>query len=87
MNALVHNVLGKIFEEVENVLDLCLVGQTAQADAVLLCPAGDDVLREHRHLRDCGRDLSNERRFRGILLVSLGIHRAIENLKRENDKV
>jgi hypothetical protein len=85
MNALVHDVLGKIIEKVENMFDLSFVRQSAQSNAIFLSATGDDMLWKHRHLRDCGRDLSNEWWFWSVLLVSLGIHRAIENLGKYHE--
>lgn len=44
MDTLINDVLCKVIEEMQNVLDHRLVGQSAQSDAVLGGARGDEVL-------------------------------------------
>jgi hypothetical protein len=77
VNSLVHDVLCKIFEEMQDVLNFGFIWKTSQANAVLLRARSDHALWKHRDLRKRRGDLSNEWRFWRVLLVGFWIHRAI----------
>lgn len=76
MHTLVDDVVRKVLQEVQDVLDTSLVRQTAQTNAALRRTAGDDVLRQQWNLH--GWQLGDERRLRRF--VCFGVHRAVEHL-------
>lgn len=44
MNALVDYVLGKVLQEMQDMLHFCLVRKSSQSDAVFRCATGYDML-------------------------------------------
>lgn len=82
MHTLVDDVVRKVLQEVQDVLDTSLVRQTAQPNAALRRTAGDDVLRQQWNLH--GWQLGDERRLRRF--VCFGVHRAVEHLSAANEE-
>ena len=76
VDALVDDTFGVLAKELEDVLNLSLVRQSTQADAVLARAWRDHLLRQQWHLRK----LLDERRLR---LVRSRIHGPVQNLLRE----
>ena len=83
MNSLEDDVPGVLAEEGEYVCDAGLVRQAAQADAVPLHAARDDLLRDGAELDGLRGHLRDQRRQGGLcLLRTAGVHATVQHLKQ-----
>ena len=82
MDALEDDALGVLAEELEDVLDLGLVREAPEADAVLPSPRSDDVLREES---GDGGERRHPRGLNGAARVAarprlVQLHRTVQHL-------